>query len=662
MSWKNWAMLTLLFMAAGNVFSLERNVKMGKPTDEEMTMTAYDPDPEAKAVVLFSETEVHYEFNIGLGDFRLVYYHKERIKVLAAEGVEAGNGEITFVDPEEPGDSKEFVNGLKVTTYNMEGGKVVKSKMSGDLQNKERIDKYSVRIKFAAPNVKVGSVIEYEYRLNSDFYFSPKNWYAQGDYPVFYTRYSIAVPDWFGFRCYSGGMCHLSGSRSEDHFSISGLSINPITTTANVHVFEGSELPALKGNGFIYCEKDYCTRVEHEMSYIQMPGQILKNYNKSWTSLAYSLYKDGEFGARYKMKNPLAVEQKELNLPADMPAEEKVERLRQLLLENYKWNDSYSIWGASSRQIRNDKDRELNMGSMNFTLMSMIRDAGLKVHPVVMSRRSKGRLPIYPSSRYFNAMALRVDTSDSTYFYVDPTAEGYPVGVLPPELLVNTGIVIYTDYAKQVDLHNSSDGRINSAVHATISADGTLKGHADINYLRQSAGAMRASYRAAKDSVEFAQKRATDDNVTITSYQINNVKDHTSSVKEVIDFTQDLQVAGDMIYINPFLFVDAKSPFTEEKRMLPVEFPYANSMRQSISLTLPEGYDIEALPKSKSLNFNDGMFVRTKISGSGNTINISYNYMRKDMLIPVDLYENLCAYYGEIESTTQEMIILKKKQ
>lgn len=659
-------LLTVLLLNCfvGHVYSLEVNRKMGKPTTEELNMTTYSPDPEAKAVVLYHETNAQYDYNANIGDFRIVYDVKVRIKVLAPEGVEAGNVSIEYIDPEDNNNSSENVRGLKVTTYNVENGKTVSTKMSSDLQNKERIDRSYCQIKFAAPNVKVGSVIEYEYRLQSDFYFNPKTWYAQCDYPVFYTKYKITVPDWFLFNCYPGGICHLTSTKDLDNFSsvVPGSSM-PLTTPANAHIFEGRELPALESKDYIYCLKDYSTRVEHELRRIQIPGSLYKEYNTSWTSLAYSLYKDEDFGARYKMSNPLKEQQKALNLSEETPIMERVEALRNLLWENYKWNGSYSIWGTSSRSIRNDKDHELNMGSFDFTMMAMLRDANINAYPVVMSRRSMGFLPFYPSSRYFNAMVLRVNTSDSTCIYFDPTAKGYPIGVLPDDLMAKKGIVIYTDRAQMVDLSKVSEGKDIISVTASLGEDGHLKGHADIRYSQQSAGMFRDAYRSAKDSAEFAQKRATDDAVEISDYKVKDADSNLEHVTESIDFEQELQVAGDRIYINPFLFVEAKSPFTAESRILPVEWATVYSKRVNVNITLPEGYEIEEMPKSKNLSFEDGgITARIKVLSGGDKLGISYQFARQLLIANSNQYEGLRSFYGALESATQEMIILKKKQ
>lgn len=662
MKTKSICMLAMAFcLGAGSGSALERNTKLGKPTTEEMQMTQYDADPEAAAVVLYSETEARFEFRQTMGDFQLVYYHKDRIKVLKPEGVEAGNVSIDLYDPESTKDYEEYIRNLKVTTYNLEDGKVTRSKMGNDLQTLERIDNNNCQVKFAAPNVKVGSVIEYEYALYSGYFFSPNTWYAQGPYPVFYTQYKIQVPDWFNFQCYPGGIFQLQSERNEDSFTI-GVGAESLSTRAFQYVFTGKELPAIKDDEWVFCEKEYTTRVEHELKSINLPGSFSHNYNQTWLGLAKSLYTDSDFGARFKMQNPLAEEQKALGLTDDMPVEERVARLRELLMSQYKWNGSYSIWGASARKIRNDKDRELNLGSFDFVMMAMLRDAGIKAFPVVMSRRSKGRLPLYPSSRYFNAMVLQIETSDSTYTYLDPTAEGYAVGTLPPDMMVSKGLLVGDKGAKMLDLSKVAKGQQAYAIQASISEDGnTMTCSADLVSRQEDAGWLRGRFRAAKDSVEFAQKRTSVDGLAFSSYSIEEARSNSEQVMERYAFSEELQNTGDHIYLNPFPLLTLASPFTAETRLLPVEWSYPTSLSYYISINLPEGYEIEEAPKSKMLKFDDDMFVRVKYFVQPQNIQIRLNLTRQSTIVLAEKYPDLRSYYADMEALTQEMIVLRKK-
>nr|WP_320976461.1 hypothetical protein [Bacteroides intestinalis] len=73
------ALLTLLcYLCCLQLFADEQtiipNLKFGKPTMEELTMTTYAPDSNATAVILCKLTNVSYKW--GLESFRLVSEYK----------------------------------------------------------------------------------------------------------------------------------------------------------------------------------------------------------------------------------------------------------------------------------------------------------------------------------------------------------------------------------------------------------------------------------------------------------------------------------------------------------------------------------------------------------------------------------------------------------
>ena len=83
-------MLCIASMACAQ--TLEPNLKWGKPTDAELNMTTYAPDPDAEAVILCSQTELKYD--LSSGGFKLNTYTKKRIKILKEEGKDHANGAI----------------------------------------------------------------------------------------------------------------------------------------------------------------------------------------------------------------------------------------------------------------------------------------------------------------------------------------------------------------------------------------------------------------------------------------------------------------------------------------------------------------------------------------------------------------------------------------
>ena len=208
-------LLALVMVLAQTVCAqtIEPNMKWGKPTDQELTMTEYPDDKDADAVVLFNKLDVYYGFIDG--SFKVYYVHKTRAKVLKPEGKHVADRSIVIQDNASNGATKEVVTGLKAVAYNIEDGKVVKTKMERTMVNEERLDKYQKQIKFSVPQVKVGTVIEYEYHIESDYFYNLRDWYAQSSIPVLYTSYELAIPEWFEFNIEETGMNHLEKKMSE---------------------------------------------------------------------------------------------------------------------------------------------------------------------------------------------------------------------------------------------------------------------------------------------------------------------------------------------------------------------------------------------------------------------------------------------------------------
>ncbi len=94
---------------------------------------------------------------------------------------------------------KENIIGLDASAYNMENGKMVRTKMKKDMVFKERLNENQMALKFSIPQVKAGTLIEYEYRLESDFFFTIDSWKAQSDIPTLYAEYDIIIPEYFKF-------------------------------------------------------------------------------------------------------------------------------------------------------------------------------------------------------------------------------------------------------------------------------------------------------------------------------------------------------------------------------------------------------------------------------------------------------------------------------
>ena len=206
------------------------NMKWGKPTQEEMQMTVYDAEPDAEAVVLCRLTEV--EYTVQTNSYLVDYREKMRIKVLKPSGtrfakvvvpykkfMSVGNnigglrasfatipmnrisGDSYF--GEESGsmsesvfgtDADENVENVKATAFNLEGSKVAKTSMKKSSIATKQIDEHNYQLEFTVPNVKEGTVIEYEYTIHSQIFWELHDWYAQWEIPVVFAKLDMNIP------------------------------------------------------------------------------------------------------------------------------------------------------------------------------------------------------------------------------------------------------------------------------------------------------------------------------------------------------------------------------------------------------------------------------------------------------------------------------------
>ncbi len=102
--------------------------------------------------------------------------------------------------------SEEEIDGLKAVTYNLENGKVEKTEL--DIKTnvyKEKINKSWKVKKFTFPNVKEGSIIEFEYKKTSDFLQNVPPWEFQGAYPQLWSEYNFIAPSLISYAIIAHG-------------------------------------------------------------------------------------------------------------------------------------------------------------------------------------------------------------------------------------------------------------------------------------------------------------------------------------------------------------------------------------------------------------------------------------------------------------------------
>ena len=657
---KRSLMLLVLGMAFSTVLMAQSpNFKFGSPSNEELTMTTYAPDESAPAVILYQSTRVWYD--ILAGDFKLYTEVKTRIKILKPEGKEYADVEIPYIDNPQDKSMQETISGLKAWSYNMENGKTVKTKMENNNISRERIDKSHMLMKFSIPQAKEGTVVEYQYKKESNYYFYIDTWVAQTEIPVAYTYYNLLIPEYFRFNIDESGIVATENKIEEESLRFVDGNGDALTCTGTRYEFIGRDLPAMKSDSYVFCPLDYCKKVSAELRGLEVPGALYKDYTTSWEEIGRLLMADEDFGKRIKRACPIK------DLVASSGAEKETDVVKKMaaiytaLKSRLKWNGDYRLFAESASKTI--KDGTGSNADLNFILLSAYREAGLDARPVVMSRRTKGRLPFsHPSLNPLNTLVVGVVDGQSVHF-IDASAEDGYVDVLPPLLLTEQALLLSDDgKGNWLNLQTLEASKANVIVESTLDAEGNIKGTCNSQMKGNLSASLKSDFREADDSLSYVNKMAERDGITITEYAIDNREAFLPMATERISFTKKVEADGSHIYVNPFVIpMMSESPFKAVTRILPVEYPYKYSVSMVTTLSLPEGYEVEEMPQPVNLTTDDKMLsLRVNYVLQGEKLVMQCRFsVNKTLFLPEE-YDILRQIYDSIVEKNNEMVVLKK--
>lgn len=575
------------------------NMNFGNPTAEEMQMTTYAEDPDAEAVVLCRLTDVEY-----IGEL-VIYNEKCRIKVLKPSGARFAHVAIPYMQvgdrPSGTAESRwarlsqtiksgyqnlqantvmteeafgkyieENVEQLKATAYNLSDGKVEKTTLNSGAVKKVRIDDDNWQMTFTVPNVREGTVIEYEYTLNSEFSYHLHDWYAQTEIPVAYARLDMNVPRSFGFNFEEHGVQKLEHYRKADAIRQlqTGNNMTPKTINTIHFIYTGRNLKALPGESYVWNMNDYRAGVTAELKNYAVSGALLLEHASQWSQIDKMLMEDFGFDTQMSEHSPLRDEIEKANINGIRDEEQKAAAICKLVMERVKWNNKYDLIPRKSKETL--KRGEGTNADINMLLIQTLRDAGLEAVPVVLRQRNLGTLPYkFPTISKLTTYIVGIMLSNGNNVYVDASSVGGWLNVLPESLLVERARILTKKIMNPwVNLQKVSKSKITTVIDAVLGSNGRLEGTEKTTY--QGLAAMK--YRQKKGMTsEFAPE-----------------------VKEEVKFAKQGTMKLGVIRINPFHTLPMKdNPFAIGKRLVPVEFPSESSHQVIINLTLPQGYQLD---------------------------------------------------------------------
>lgn len=634
--------------------------KYGDVTLDELNMTVYPQDTTAAAVVLLKTGETRFVYNEILG-FQFEYTLQMKVKILKNEGLELCNQSISFY--QESNTSGEKITGLNGTTYNLEDGKIVKTKLPKEVVFEENTDKKWRLKKFTMPAAKVGSVVEFKYTITSMYFYDLRDFVFQTWVPVAYTSYKITMPEYFYYNVNMQGHETINTKKSpaNETFNVrykddSGrMHMDNVRCSAQEMLFVGKNLSAIKNDSYLWALDDYITKVSFELQSIRYPWTTVKNITTTWGDIDKELFDAGDFGGNLKKTGLFKDEITKSDLTLA-----QAKTIQDLVKSKVKWNNKTASYPNSLKDAL--KDGVGNSADMNFLLINALKAGGFDAFPVVLSTRSNGRLPIaHPSITALNytITGLKIDT---LYYYADASAKFGDWNLLPEKCMVSQARRMIQDRPSWVDLSTVSSGA--TLMNAQVRFDDRGQVSAVTDFKRGNAAYdFKVRYNDYKDQNEFVEKLAARLNGKVEDLAVSGEGKAGGDVKVEYNLIKEVALGDEFIYISPMIdkiFTD--NPFTKEERKFPVNFDYPESYKQMVSITIPEGYAVDELPSSQKYVFgdDDALSFTYRIVQSGDLISLQYHFQIKELMIGQDLYPGLREFFAKIILKNSEQIVLKK--
>lgn len=655
-------------MAQDNV-----NMKFGKPTKEEMQMTVYAADPDAEAVVLCRLTDVEYTVqNIGfLADYR----EKCRIKVLKASGARFAKVVVPYkvalsVDnnisglklnakslPQPGGSSNSYFEGegvsmtedvfavegdeelesIKATAFNMEGTKVVKTSLKkSDIVNK-KIDEHNYQVEFTVPNVKEGTVIEYEYTIHSQLFWELHDWFAQCEIPVVYAKLDMNIPSYLIFNIEDHGIQRLTYTCTAGSMNFK-LDSDPLAKQTQVktnhYVYVGRDLIAMPKDDYVWNVQDHCAGITAELRQYRLPGAAQMDYARTWEQIDEMILSSDDLGQHLTEHSPLAKELKDANIAEIADLRERTEAVFKLVMSKVTWNGKYEISpGSTSETLRNQGGSNADI---NLLLIQSLNTVGLTAAPVVLRTRDQGLLPYnFPALRKLSTFIVAVVMPAGANIYLDASSKNGYLSVLAEPLLVERArLVQKKGKSAWINLQKISKSQKNTIINAQLAVDGTLTGTQTTRY----EGLAAMNYRNEKGITAFAP-----------------------DVTEETPFTRKGQVDGNTIRICPFPTVIAENPFSAPSRKMPVEFHSLGTHRVVVNITLPEGYIVSGDQRNTTIITQDkGLEGRILTTTGDGKVQLSCQFSINKIAHSEKIYADLHQIFDAVIKYTTEELVIKK--
>jgi len=617
-------------------------------------------DPGAEAYKLIDWGKMYYTRSINDPySFTPMFERRVRIKILKPSGLSYANLTIPFYTK----NNEEKMVGVDACTYNWtEDKKIKKSIVSRSAIYKRQVNKQYSEMIVVFPEVKVGSVIEYKYRVQRKSMADIKDWYFQSNIPTRFSGYQVNIPLLFHFAIQplTVDSLEIKETKFTDRLLIKGAVVNNTILQKN---YTMHHLPGVRNEPYMSSARDYLQRLSFQLSEIDYGNGSVLNIRTDWEDVVSELMTDRDFGGQINRKPTLAYDM--------IIAAKKLESIekRMAFVYNYlkstvQWNGRETIYSYDGIKAA-FQNKTGSSADINLLLISLLNHAGIEAIPILFSTRDNGLVnTALPFINQFNTVMAFVP--DKNKYFVLDAADQYSTYHLMPAKIVNSkGFIVENSSGRWLDIVDTLNKyKVITATRGAIDSNGTMKGDVLITGSGYARKQHCENWLSGKEKFNPNDLTSGNEIIEMNEASVHNLTNESLPLEKTLRYTMALNNTGELYYfkLNPFSELE-NNRFIANERRTDIDFGFQQDYSVYGNYVIPENLIFEELPQNISLIMPDTSIIfKRYISTDNNSLNVRMSVEFKRSYYTASEYPAFAAFNKLLFSKLDEPVILKKKK
>lgn len=656
-----FAIILLALFCSYNCFSKDKNISKVNPQDFKVELGSSD-----KGLIFFNDCTITFEGN-AKGWFNVIYRYNKRLLITKRDALDEAN--LSFYLYHD-GSDKETLK-LSAKTFNLVGEEIVEKKLPSENKFAEVYNSNYNLVKCHLPDVREGSIIEFEAIITSPFINTIRNFQFQSsDFPTRKASLHFAIPDFFEYISLSRGGMLFDTSYTEESsqvFSVSdsynaGLNRNmDITTKVFTRTWEMNNQKAVDPEPYVYSMENIITGLGFHLKSISLTGQARRMILPTWDEVYQTLYEHEKFGKVIRSK--IDVEEPEIKPESKLQLAEHVySKVKSLFTA--KDGGGVFLTDKLSSIVRTQSGTATDI---NLVLVAALRTVNLSAEPVLVSTRDHAYpVTTYPIITSFNYVIAQVLINDM-YYFLDASNPKLYFGQLPSKCYNGNAMVysIENKTCKPVSLNaNQLVDEIRRFANISVSEDLNYTcSYTETGNEYQSFG-KRVSLDGEKAKKDFITDRLNMLNLesTLISKRFSGLSNDDSLYVFSMNQKGRLPQQGDKVYLtinlnNPI----AENDFNRETRIANIEFDSKLDLQGEIKINIPASLVLEEIPAPRFISaLSDVLFAEIVCTQKDNAMIIQYKIQVNATNFPVDAYGQVKSFFKELNKNLKLDLVFKK--